>query len=126
MIDIDPDSRIIFGGDMNVRLFGILLESDGGNPSLKTTTLSQLESYELCDIWRIRNKNTKRYTYRQRTPFIQRRLDYIFVSSDLQDCIKTIDVIPSVNTDHSVVYLQIRVLNENRRVGHTGSSITLY
>ena len=74
-----------------------------------------LQSYELCDIWRIRNKNTKRYIYRQRTPFIQRRLDYIFVSSDLQDCIKTTDVIPSVNTDHSAVYLQIRVLNENRR-----------
>ena len=86
---------------------------------LKTTTLSRLEfllqSYKLCDIWRIRNKNTKRYTYRQRTSFIQRRLDYIFVSSDLQDCVKTIDVIPSVNTDHSAVYLQIRVLNENRR-----------
>ena len=118
MIDIDPDSKIIFGGDMNV-IFDILLESDGGNPSLKTTTLSRLEfllqSYELCDIWRIRNKNTKRYTYRQGTPFIQRRLDYIFVSSDLQDCVKSIDVIPSVNTDHSAVYLQIRVLNENRR-----------
>ena len=94
----------------------LLLEADGGNPSLKTTTLSELEFLnKLCDIWRIRNKNTKRYTYRQRTPFIQRRLDYIFVSSDLQDCVKTIDVIPSVNTDHSAVYLQIRVLNENRR-----------
>ena len=118
MIDIDPDSKITFGGDMNV-IFDILLESDGGNPFLKTNTLSRLEfllqSYELCDIWRIRNKNTKRYTYRQRTSFIQRRLDYIFVSSDLQDCVKTIDVIPSVNTDHSAVYLQIRVQNENRR-----------
>ena len=97
----------------------IYYESDGGNPSLKTTTLSRVEfllqSYELCDNWRIRNKNTKRYTYRQRTPFIQRRLGYIFVSSDLQDCVRTIDVIPSGNTDHSAVYLQIRLVNENRR-----------
>ena len=117
-INIEPDSKIIFGGDMNV-IYDISLDSDCGNPSLKSTTLSQLEfllqSYGLCDIWRIRNKNTKRYTYRQRTPFIQRRLDYIFVLSDLQDCVKTMDVIPSVNTDHSAVYLQIRVLNENRR-----------
>ena len=117
-INIEPDSKIIFGGDMNV-IYDISLDSDGGNPSFKSTTLSQLEfllqSYGLCDIWRIRNKNTKRYTYRQRTPFIQRRLDYIFVFSDLQDCVKTMDVIPSVNTDHSAVYLQIRVLNENRR-----------
>ena len=111
MIDIDPDSKIIFGGDTNI-IFDILLESDGGHPSLKTMSLHQLEflpqSYELCDIWRIRNKNTKRYTYRQRNHFIQRKLDYIFVSSDLQNCVKTIDVLPSVNTDHSVVYLQIR------------------
>ena len=102
MIDIDPGSKIIFGGDTNV-IFDILLESDGGHPSLKTITLRQLElllqSYELCDIWRIRNKNMKRHTYRQRNHFIQRKLDYIFVSSDL---------LPSVNTDHSVVYLQIR------------------
>ena len=42
MIDIDPDSKIIFGGDMNV-IFDVLLEADGGNPSLKTTTLSRLE-----------------------------------------------------------------------------------
>ena len=40
-IDIEPDSKIIFGGDMNV-IFDILLESDGGNPSLKTTTSSRL------------------------------------------------------------------------------------
>ena len=79
-IDIEADSNIIFGGEMNV-IFDILLESDGGSPSLETTTLSQsellLQSYELCDIWRIRNKITKGYTYRQRTPFMQRRLDYI-------------------------------------------------
>ena len=37
------------------------------------------------------------------------------MSSDLQDCIKTINVIPFVNTDHSNVCLQIRVLNDYRR-----------
>ena len=44
-------------------IFDMLLESDGGNLSLKPTTLSRLEfllqSYELCDIWRIRNKIRK-------------------------------------------------------------------
>ena len=106
-IDIEPDSKIIFGEDIIV-ISDILLESDGGNPSLKTTTLSRLEflpqSYELCDIWRIRNKNTKRYTYRQRTLFIQRRPDYIFVSSDLQDCANATDVIPSVNNEVTRLY----------------------
>ena len=31
-MDTDHDSKIIFGGDMNVT-FDILLEADGGNPS---------------------------------------------------------------------------------------------
>ena len=32
-VDTEPDSKIMFGGDMNV-IFDMLLESDGGNPSL--------------------------------------------------------------------------------------------
>ena len=35
-----------------------------------------MESYDLCDIWRLRNQNVKRFTSRQKAHLIQRRLDY--------------------------------------------------
>ena len=56
------------------------LESDGGSPILKLITTNSIssimESYYLCDIWRLRNQNVKRLTWRQKTPLIQRRLGY--------------------------------------------------
>ena len=39
---IDYDSKIIFGGDMNV-IFDILLEADGGNPSLWQAVCSNIQ-----------------------------------------------------------------------------------
>ena len=42
----------------------------------------------MCDIWRIRNPNTKRYTFHQQllSGYIQRILDYFFISIDLRIC----------------------------------------
>ena len=37
-----------------------------------------IESFRLCDIWRIRNPREKRFTFRQNhiSGYIQRRFDY--------------------------------------------------
>ena len=35
---------------------------------------------DLIDIWRVRNPTEKRFTWRQKTPIIQRRLDYWLVN----------------------------------------------
>ena len=43
-----------------------------------------IKSFELCDIWRIQNPTEKRPTFRQShaSGYIQRRLDYFFVSNN--------------------------------------------
>ena len=65
--DIDH-KNIVFGGDFNL-FFEAKLEAQGGNLVLKKITLVKLiqikEKFDLCDIWRIKNPNTKRYTFRQ-------------------------------------------------------------
>ena len=59
-----------------------MLESKGGSPVLKKSSVSRLietkEKHNLCDIWRIRNTKEKRSTSRQKhcSGFLQRRLDY--------------------------------------------------
>ena len=74
----------VFGGNFN-QFFEDKLEAQGVNPVLKKKSLAKLiqikEKFDLCDIWRIRNPNTKPYTFPQQhsSGYIQRRLDFFFI-----------------------------------------------
>ena len=61
------NAQIILGGDFNF-IFSSNLEADGGNPKLKKKTLAKFieikNKFDLCDIWRIRNPKSKRFTFR--------------------------------------------------------------
>ena len=52
---------------------------------------------DLIDIWRVRNPTEKRFTWRQKTPIIQRRLDYWLVNVSLQDDIVSVDILHLLN-----------------------------
>ena len=80
-------------------------------PSLKLSSLALFEhlakKWDLCDIWRMRNPDCKRFTYRQKNPFLQRRLDdYFLISDELQESINKVDVLPSLRSDHSPIYMK--------------------
>ena len=64
------------------------------------------KKWDLYDIWRMRNPDCKRFTYRQKTPFLQRRLDYFFISDELQESISKVDALPSLRSDHSPIYMK--------------------
>ena len=65
------------------------------------------ERHNLCDVWRVRNPTNRRFTFRQKNPFLQRRLDYIFISNELQESVVNVEVLLSVNSDHSPIYLKL-------------------
>ena len=77
-------------GDLNL-FFDSSLEASGGSPTLKKKSISNflqfVGKHNLIDIWRIRNPKSKRFTFRQNhfSGFLQRRLDYVFVSNTLQE-----------------------------------------
>ena len=109
-MELEEDTQLIWGGDFN-SFFDCKLDADGGNPKLKIQSITKLvsimsENY-LCDIFRVRNPETKRYTWRRKTPFKQRRLDYFLVSDHLQDQIDHVDIIPSIQSDHSTLKLKV-------------------
>ena len=90
----DGDRNFILSGDMNI-FFDTNLDTHGGQPSLKKKSLSALinllEKIDVCDIFRIRHPDTKRFTFRQKNrnkALIHRRLDYIFLSNSLQEFAK--------------------------------------
>ena len=86
------------------------LESVGGNPILKKLAVSKLielkKSLNLCDIWRIRNPNSKAFTFRQRhfSGVLQRRLDYLFISNNLQESVKNVEILNALSTNHSPLF----------------------
>ena len=69
-----------------------LSESDkkGGNPGwIKSTVIKEVQHlanlYNLTDIWRDRNPNDSRFTWRNKSLKIQCRLDFLLISKELSD-----------------------------------------
>ena len=93
------------------------LDCSGGKP-FKKDSVKQIQhlslDFDLVDIWRVRNPESKRFTWRQKNPFIQRRLDYWLISDACQDDIEKSDIIPSINSDHSAIFLHFNSLDKQK------------
>ena len=112
--------KIVFGSDLNF-IFDCMFDASGGNPVLKKTSLAKLietkETLYLCDIWRIRNPNVRRFTFRQNhvSSFIKRRLHFFLISNILQESIIKTDVLASFCTDHSPIFFSLQLKDMTTR-----------
>ena len=99
-------NQLIMTGDFNL-FFDSKLDAQGGNPIAKLIELK--ENYDLRDIWRVRNTKSKRFTFVQKhsSGFIQRRLDYIFISNTLQNFVAITDIMTPISTDRSPVLFSL-------------------
>ena len=117
-LEITGNTRFLWEGDFNT-IFDISLDADGGSPQLYIKSvaklLSMMSENDLCDIFRTRNPDSRRFTWRRKTPFLQRRLDYFLVSDSLQESIEMIDIIPSIASDHSAIILKLRPTYEGNQ-----------
>ena len=102
------DKYAVLASDFNF-FFDTSLDLYGDKPTLKKKSIVKFielkEKLYLCDIWRIRNPKTKRYTFRQKhvSGVIQRRLDYFYISNSMQVFVKNTDVLPFLLTNHSPI-----------------------
>jgi len=124
--DIADETYLVWGGDFNL-IFDTDLEAIGGNPSLKIKAIETLNEIlselNLCDIWRIRNPYTKRYTWRgcaqgkqtKADDMLRRRLDYLFISDELQPFVEKCDIIAAPSTDHSAILFDIKFFSEGKQ-----------
>ena len=122
--DINQNKRIIFAGDFNI-FFSSKLEARDGKSIIKLVDIK--ESLDICDIWRIRNPKRQNFTFRQNhsTGFIERQLDYYFVSNCLQEFVNYTDVLPATSTDqcpHSPVLISLSSDNSD----NNGRSLWIY
>ena len=52
-------------------------------------------------MWRIQNPDRKKFTWRQKSLIIQRRLDYWLISDLLQEDVVKVDIVTAIKTEHS-------------------------
>ena len=107
--NFDSIENIIFGGDFNCPL-NPAVDKRGGNliprRSVINAMIEQIQSeIDLHDIWRIKNPTMRSYTWSQSEPLIFSRLDYWLTSNSLSDNVSSVDIIPSIKTDHSAIVM---------------------
>ena len=113
----DYSGHKIVIGDYNV-VQNVKLDRYGSEFNNKKA-LDQLEilkeQYYLEDVWRNRNSDTMRFSWRRARPRLQAsRIDYALVTRSLEDCTETCLYLNSILTDHSAYYMYV-TLNKNER-----------
>ena len=100
----------IIGGDWNISLdqgldtFGYKSEN---NVNSKKQVLSCMESLGLVDIFRELNPTRRRYSWRQFGGVKRARLDFFLVSSTLIPFVSKVDILPGIDSDHSMPIMDI-------------------
>ena len=108
--------ELVLGGDFNL-IMDKKLDYMGSNSPPRNKFNEHFEEfldrYRLEDIWRKKNPNEKQFTFKQKNPIVHTRLDYWFISSNLQKNVYSCDILTSITPDHSGLKLQLRDMSDN-------------
>lgn len=113
---------LILGGDFNNVIDFNLDKINGRIDTNKRCSIQindMMKDNELCDIYRLKHPNTKRFTWHSNhRPPIFCRLDYFLISSNLLNVVTYSDILPSFLSDHSAVKMILNLCNTNRGPGY--------
>ena len=116
--DFGNEENIIMGGDFNCPL-NINLDKKGGIQIPRRHVVKSIEEiqdeFSLHDIWRIKNPNQQSFTWDGSSPFIFCRLDYWLILDNLHDLVSHVDILPSIKSDHSAIFLELEEIKESNR-----------
>jgi len=98
--------NIAVAGDFNFALME--MDKKGRNSILKKArVIQEIESlinlYDLSHIWRRRNLDTERFTWRNKSHKTQVRLDFFLISNDLFIDVQSCSIVNAPESDHSVI-----------------------
>ena len=120
--NLDSEEKIIMRGDFNCPL-NPAYDKKGGTLSLRKSVVAGIDclqnELDLVDIWRNKNPDIKSFTWSQKSPRIFCRLDSWLISNNLNDFVKSTDVIRAIRTAHDAISLEIEELeNELKGPGY--------
>ena len=110
--------NIIVAGDFNLVMdFNLdcynYLRQNNVNASNKVKEI--VDNLDLIDIWRDKNPDCKRYSWRRSTPIQQSRLDFFLITDILTPMVKDVTINTGYRTDHSLITLTLQFEQEGER-----------
>ena len=102
---IECCSKII-GSDFNLVMDPLIdrYGSDSNHKNASTIVDTYTEEANLCDVWRIRNENTRQYSWFKYFPSPHfSRLDFFLISFTLMGKVDSCKMTPGLKSDHSLV-----------------------
>ena len=100
---------LIVGGDFNSVIGPLDYQGSRehhSNSKARETLSVIMDEYGLCDVWRVFHPNLKKYTRHQKSPKVLSRLDFILISGNLLENCKKSEILPGIQSDHSVVSIE--------------------
>lgn len=106
-----PHRNWILCGDFNTVLDNDLDIISGGQHHEQDIGLFQklVQDVQSTDLWRVSHGDAKDFTWSRKTPFIARRLDFIFVPDEYIDKCAQCEIVSMAQTDHRLVYMKYRL-----------------
>ena len=114
--------NIALGGDFNLVL-DVNIDKSGGLPTTnekaRAVVLKHMANLELIDVWRVKNPQTREYTWRRRKPhMIQCRLDFFLLAQSLCNRVRVCKIGSSFLSDHSTVHVSMKLDRVTRGPGY--------
>ena len=109
--------NIIIGGDLNINLDVLESTNANQNHSYNTYLLQLIDTFDLVDIWKLKNPGVCKFTRRENTRFglAQSRIDYFLITSPIVYVIEKADILPGLKSDHSLLELTLVLENNQKR-----------
>ena len=108
------DKNLVIGGDFNTYL-DMEKDKKGGKKETLSVFSKKLtdfiESFDLCDVWRVLNPDERKFTWRNHTRggFVQSRIDYFFISTHMLYDLADTYIKPGIKSDHSLILLSFKL-----------------
>ena len=107
------DMPVILAGDFNLTLNQNMDNYNYkrvNNARARDTVKDIMAERGLVDIFRVRNPDSRRYTWRVGSPAVkQARLDMFLVSSCLEGYVTKTDIKPGYRSDHSIITMNVDI-----------------
>jgi exonuclease III len=110
LIDCLGNGSVIICGDFNLVLnpeLDYYNYKNTNNPNARDRLIECMYEYNLVDPFREKYPYTKRYTWRRSSPLQQARLDFFLLSADVFAFFESISIQPSLQSDHSLIILEL-------------------
>lgn len=109
MLTESHPTNIILGGDLNHCMDPFLDRSTHtqtpNSENMGQKLASFQEEWNICDIWRIRNPNSRGYTFRRAS--YASRLDHFLISTHLSDTTQSTDIKMTPHSDHAMISITL-------------------